>query len=223
MCDINYYCEFCDLQKNQGASLPEYLQDTPVDGLCQDIIYKGEYFYVKPDISPVVENHLLIIPQKHIFCMKEVPVEYEDELNDIKNLIIHYFHNLRMNYLFFEHGCCNEKEPGSSCINHAHLHAIPVNNATEKAILREIIKKAGYPIVLPYKEKKATYLFLESSLVSKPLYWTDDIQRSQLFRIIIANITGHIRRARWQNCLIDEVERKRSEEWLQKFKNFSLA
>ena len=86
MCKEKYDCEFCNLQKNPGASLPEYLQDTPVDGLCQDIIYKGEYFYVKPDISPVVENHLLIIPQKHIFCMKDIPVEYEDELNEIKNL-----------------------------------------------------------------------------------------------------------------------------------------
>ena len=218
-----YQCDFCNIPLTGKYVLPDNMQDILVEGLCQTIIYNGEFFYVKPDISPVVENHLLIIPKEHIFCINDVPPCFFEELQDIKKRIIQYYDSIDMNYLFFEHGCCSEKEPGSSCIHHAHLHSIPLSIDNEKAIIQELVKVIGLPNTIPQEIKGKTYLYCESSTIGKQLFWTDDIQRSQLFRIIIANVTGHMQRARWQNCLINEAERKRSKKWLQKFKNFSLA
>lgn len=216
-------CEFCDIPLSGRTVLPEYMQDIPVESLCQNILYNGDYFYVKPDISPVVEDHLLIIPKDHIFCINNIPSDYIEELNDIKQRIIRYYHSNKMNYIFFEHGCCSERNPGSSCIHHAHLHSIPITKENETNIIRRILNIIDLPNTKPQEITNLTYLYLESENSNKPFYWIDDVQRSQFFRIIIADITGHPNRARWQNCLIDEAERKRSEKWLQKFKNFSLA
>lgn len=216
-------CEFCDIPLSGRTVLPEYMQDIPVESLCQNILYNGDYFYVKPDISPVVEDHLLIIPKEHIFCINNIPSDYIEELNDIKQRIIHYYHSKKMNYIFFEHGCCTEKEPGSSCIHHAHLHAIPITVEDEMRILKQIISIVDLPNTTLQDVSKITYLFWESEATGKPFYWIDDVQRSQFFRIIIADIAGFPNRARWQNCLVDEMERKRSEKWLQKYKDFSLG
>lgn len=212
-------CEFCMLEKSYYPILPSNMQEIPVDNLCQDIIFTGDFFYVKPDISPVVENHLLIIPKKHVFCINDLSAIYKNELKDIKKRIIQYYNNNNMNYLFFEHGCCCEREPGSSCIHHAHLHAIPTTVDIEREIIKKVVSIVGFPTATP---QKTTYLYCESESTDKPLYWNDEVQRSQLFRIIIADIVGFPNRARWQNCLINETERKRSEIWLEKFKGFSL-
>lgn len=211
-------CEFCSLGELHEPVLPNNMQDIPLDGLYQDVIYAGDFFYVKPDISPIVDNHLLIIPMKHFLCMNDIPSESTEELTFIKRRLVDYYENMGMNYVFFEHGSCGEGESGSSCINHAHLHAIPLSGEREKLLIEKIVTVLGLPNANQIDIKGQAYLYFESTSIKKPQFWIDDIQRHQFFRIVIAEITGRIQRSRWQNCLINERERDISKIWLNKFK-----
>lgn len=219
---MNNRCEFCLLETNKGPILPENMQYIPVDGLFQDIIYNGSSFFVKPDISPIVENHILVIPKEHIFCMNDLSIDKLDEFNSIKRRIIQLFQKDKKGYIFFEHGCCNEKESGSACIHHAHTHAIPVSIDTERDIVKKVLSILGTPSYDSSVVKGIPYLSIESTSMDTTLYWPDIVYRSQFFRIIISEVTGNPQRARWQNCLINDNERERSKKWLYKYKSFTL-
>ena len=198
-----YSCEFCCLEENSNPILPDYLMDIDIDGIHQGLIYRGDHYLVKPDISPIVENHFLIIPKEHVFCMNSSDLyEYQSELKMVKNRIMDYYHGLRKNYLFFEHGCCNEREAGSSCIHHAHLHAIPITDSQEKIVVCEVVKDLGMPISTATDVVGMEYLYLETERFGS-MYWIDNARHSQFFRIVISKTIGDVKRSRWQNCLID--------------------
>lgn len=60
-------CEFCSLKDGSEPTLPRDLQLLCTERLQQNLMYDGAEFYLKPDISPVVKGHLLIIPKNIIF------------------------------------------------------------------------------------------------------------------------------------------------------------
>ena len=219
---LNYLCEFCCLEQSNNPILPDYLMDVDTDGIHQGLVFTGDNYLIKPDISPIVENHFLIIPKEHVFCMNSSTLNNsKDELEMVKKKIVDYYHSFDMESLFFEHGCCSDKESGSSCIHHAHLHAIPVTFDQEKKIICEVVKELGAPVFVSKDIESMEYLYLETEKVGS-MYWVDKTKQSQFFRILISKTIGNIKRSRWQNCLIDERQRKQSKQWLEKFELFSL-
>lgn len=219
---LNYICEFCCLEQSNNPILPDYLMEVDTDGIHQGIVYNGDNYLIKPDISPILENHFLIIPKKHVFCMNSSALNNsKDELRMVEKKLVEYYHGIGKGYLFFEHGCCSDKASGSSCIHHAHLHAIPVTLDQEKKIIHEVIKELGAP-ALSFKDVETMeYLYLETENAGS-MYWADLARQSQLFRILISKTIGDVRRSRWQNCLVDEKQRQKSKEWLKKFEFFSF-
>ncbi len=194
--------------------LPETLQVPGFERLNQRLIYKGVGFLVKPDISPVVRNHFLVIPKDHHYSFRTVPAEDRQELEEIKNKIENFYRTTEgKNALFFEHGCCEEAQ-GSACIHHAHLHSVPVTPQEEKKIITRCIGELGIRVEKKEPGDCRSYLRIESSR-SVPLFWEDTVNVSQLFRIMISDTVGEVKRAKWQNCILDPTERKKSEEWLR--------
>lgn len=219
---LKYSCEFCCLEESNDPVLPDYLMDINTAGINQGIIYRGVHYLVKPDISPIIENHLLIIPKEHVFCMNSSILKvYEGELKMVKQIIMDFCHGLGKGVLFFEHGCCSDKESGSSCIHHAHLHAIPVTAEQEKSVVCEVVKDLGVPISTTADVVGKEYLYLETERLGS-MYWTDNARQSQFFRIVISRTIGDVKRSRWQNCLIDESEKEKSKKWLEKFEHLLL-
>lgn len=206
-------CPFCFLQSKTLPDLPETLQVSGYEKLNQRLIYKGNTYNVKPDISPITINHFLIIPHNHFFSFLSLPKDDLNELELIKDKIKNFYKSkMGMNYLFFEHGSCKDSK-GSSCIHHAHIHSIPINMEEEKNIILQSLSKLGMPIKNIDDLDKNNYLYLESSS-SYPMFWNDKINTSQLFRIIISDILGVYKRSKWQNCILDTIERLKSESWL---------
>ena len=218
---INYQCEFCSLKQMDKPILPGHMQDINTEGLHNHLIYNGAFFYVKPDVSPVIENHLLIIPKSHVFCMKLLPEECKEEFDEVCQKIIDFYSTMGKGYFFFEHGCCSDREPGSACIHHAHLHAVPISKEQEKIIVMEVLNYLGIIFADSKQLEGKTYLYAKTERFG-PKYWEDSVQRSQFFRIVVAKVIGDPNRARWQNCLVDDDERKKSVEWLKKFNDFKL-
>lgn len=213
MCIIDK-CEFCSLETAKYPVLPKHLQDLDVSAMYQNLIYNGNFFYVKPDISPVVARHLLIIPKEHIFCMAELSESAKEEIMYIKDKIKQFYRQTGMTCLLFEHGCCEDRQPGSSCIHHAHLHTIPIREEEEKKLLLTTLRELGTNFIKKENTKGVPYLFLETENFDGR-YWVDNIKRSQFFRILIAETIGEAQRSRWQNCLVNPEEREKSRKWLE--------
>ena len=195
-------CEFCSLKDGSEPTLPRDLQLLCTERLQQNLMYDGAEFYLKPDISPVVKGHLLIIPKKHYFSILSLPIKDLEELNLIKQKIIDFYAKENKLCLFFEHGCCGETDTGSSCIHHAHLHSIPISLDDGRNIMREAIRLLGMPNTNMAEVENSTYLFMEIA-GSSSLYWKDLIMRSQFFRILISETFGEFQRSRWHNCIIN--------------------
>jgi len=206
-------CPFCSIQDKNLPDLPEILQVSGYEKLNQKLLYKGNSFAVKPDISPITLNHFLIIPYKHFYSFLSMQDKDESELKLIKDKIkVFYKLKMGMNFLFFEHGSCKNSK-GSTCIHHAHLHAIPLYLDEERNVILQCLKKFGTPMLTTDDLDLNNYLYLES-YSSYPMYWVDSINTSQLFRIIISDILGVYKRSKWQNCILDSHERSVSESWL---------
>lgn len=214
-------CEFCSFDRMKGTIFPDYMQISDTGCLKHDLIYDGKYFVVKPDISPIVKGHLLIIPKKHYYSILSIPGEQLEEFYILKRKIINYYASSNKHFMFFEHGCCSETETGSSCIHHAHLHAIPIDEKDEKKIVANVVSELGVNTVKPHDLENSVYLYMQTTL-SPALFWKDEELHSQFFRIMLADIFGYIQRARWQNCIINDQERLVSEKWLNSMKNIKL-
>lgn len=214
-------CEFCSFDRMNGSIFPDYMQISETGCLKHELIYDGKYFVVKPDISPIVKGHLLIIPKKHYYSILSIPSEQLEEIYMLKQKIIDYYASQDKHFMFFEHGCCSEAETGSSCIHHAHLHAIPIDEKNERQILTNVVSELGFNTKKPHDLENSVYLYMQTTF-SPALFWEDEKLHSQFFRIKLADIFGYIQRARWQNCIVNEKERLVSECWLNSIKNLKF-
>ena len=113
---MNCGCCFCDglFQLNKKIGLASY----------ESIIYQDNNVLITPDIAPVVEGHFLIITKAHWNSFANVDDDTYVSLERAKEYLkCSVFKDKRI--LFFEHGAVRENTAGA-CIDHAHMHIIPV-------------------------------------------------------------------------------------------------
>lgn len=205
-------CPFCFLINKTLPDIPISLQVDGYEQLKQELIYKGNFVNVKPDVSPITKNHFLIIPINHYFSSLTIPPEEIEELNQVKKRIENfYFNEMDKICIYFEHGSCNDSK-GSACIHHAHIHSIPVDEVEGINLINYAIRILGTPVSRDNIDINK-YLYLESEN-SKPLYWSDSGNESQFFRRIIAEVLGFHNRTTWQGCILYPDQRELSYKWL---------
>ncbi len=111
-------CLFCLVAEGSAADLPE-----------NQIIDQSEHFYAKAALGHFVPGYTLIVPKDHWICYAEVPVELYMELD---GFLSHVKRKLRAvtgkSIMVFEHGPMNRIYSAGACIEHAHLHLLPVSN-----------------------------------------------------------------------------------------------
>lgn len=88
------------------------------------LLYKTDNFVVVPDIAPLTEGHMLIIPINHIMCCGDAIQKYPEEFIELKSLITRALKMAYGSCIFFEHGAVHNLRAGNS-IDHAHLHCLP--------------------------------------------------------------------------------------------------
>jgi len=113
---MNCDCYFCDglfqLNKKIGLASDE------------SIIYKDDNVFITPDIAPVAEGHFLIVSKVHWNSFANADENTYASLEQAKDFLKKYvFTNKKL--LFFEHGAVRKNTAGA-CINHAHMHVIPI-------------------------------------------------------------------------------------------------
>ena len=113
---MNCDCYFCDglFQLNKEI------------GLASDdsIVYQDDNVFITPDIAPVVEGHFLIVTKVHWNSFANVDDDTYISLERAKEYLRRSVFKGE-DVLFFEHGAVRKNTAGA-CIDHAHMHIIPI-------------------------------------------------------------------------------------------------
>ena len=115
-------CFFC---QNQRFILNNKL------GLKQSewIVYKDEHVFVTPDIAPVIKGHFLIVSERHIDSFSNGNKDIFESLIKAEEYLKTEIYKSE-SVLFFEHGAVIPHTAGG-CIDHAHMHAIPLRETID--------------------------------------------------------------------------------------------
>lgn len=88
------------------------------------IVHASENFTVLCDIAPLMEGHLLIIPNNPWVSFGKLSQEYWSEFTALKNRVFNVLSSIYSTPVFLEHGSCLSMT-GGGCITHAHMQVIP--------------------------------------------------------------------------------------------------
>jgi diadenosine tetraphosphate (Ap4A) HIT family hydrolase len=109
-------CLFCSIQEMSDPSNPE-----------DEIIDETENFYAKAALGHFVFGYTLIISKEHFPSFAYVPDHLFPELDAFRNKVLDKLHNICQHPItIMEHGAINRCHRGGACIDHAHLHLIPL-------------------------------------------------------------------------------------------------
>ena len=162
-------CLFCSdiIQSNQTKTLP----------IHQRILYDDGFFVVFPALGHFVPGYLLIAPKEHYVSVSTLPEKIKEDLEQVQTKVKKILSEVYGPVIFFEHGPASRK--GGCCIEHAHVHAVPVhfNLDTIELPSRQIQTYTQLP--------SDEYLFVEDHKGVKQCYQANNLP-SQLMRRKIA-------------------------------------
>ena len=94
-------------------------------------MFESDNFVVFPSLGQIVEGYLLIAPKKHYIGVSGIPKELYPELEEVCKKVRNKLSEVYCVPLFFEHGPHKESK-GGCCIDHAHIHAVPVKTDSHR-------------------------------------------------------------------------------------------
>jgi diadenosine tetraphosphate (Ap4A) HIT family hydrolase len=195
------FCPFCELINKNIITLGPYPSSPTIKIQKPKIVFQTPNLIVTPDIAPIVPFHLLAITRMHEVSF--LSYFNTPEFNLLKNWVIDYIYKkTTLHPLIFEHGGCSSIDYSSACIQHAHIHFVPMNHETKIEILKKIAHELNVSVG---KEnvKNSNYLMI-NAIEDNYLFWPDQKNLHQFFRFIISEHFHEVQRHSWQKCLTNE-------------------
>src|SRR5262245_54753171 len=130
------WCDFCFAQNMTGnvgftPAYRAYFDDSPPSRL----IFETANFSVISGLGQLVEGYTLIVTKRHFLSMAHLPLYLYEELNYVYNLVKRAIEEKYVPPIVFEHGPMKQQirgidfsGGGGSCLEHAHLHFMPIPN-----------------------------------------------------------------------------------------------
>jgi diadenosine tetraphosphate (Ap4A) HIT family hydrolase len=196
-------CLFCSIQEISNPSNPE-----------DEIIDESENFYAKAALGHFLFGYTLIISKEHLLSYAYLPEHLFPELEAFRDSIIDKLHKICQHPItIVEHGAMNRCQRGGSCIDHAHLHLMPLA-ADLYPILSERFsfgELGSISEVRRFKDAQTSYLYYQrEGLRSHAVELLQDVP-SQLLRRIACQALGEPELWDWRVTPLRDV--------LQQFKN----
>ncbi len=181
-------CSFCEeLLDPHYITLPaakEFFQEFRYN---KRILIETGGFFVVPSLGALVPGHVLILPKRHYYSVGEIAdtdlAQFELLTQRVQSLLLRLYGSCSS----FEHGCVEGVGKAGACIDHAHLHMLPL-----KTDLREGIQSRFGPgaeihrfsELGQYVSQQIPYLYYRSPNGSSRAY--EALQApSQFFRQLI--------------------------------------
>jgi diadenosine tetraphosphate (Ap4A) HIT family hydrolase len=184
-------CVFCNIAYAEANRLPEY---------NRTIIHTADFFVV-PSLGQFIEGYVLICPKTHFLNLGVMNSILFNRLLDVKEQIrTLLFEEYGRRTVFFEHGPASHKSRGGSCVDHAHLHALPVDLAAPPSWMSEHLKGGridDVSVVVEYAKEGNPYFYLECPNDAMYLYDASFLQ-CQYGRKVFARVLGILERWDWR-------------------------
>lgn len=175
-------CLFCSIQEMSNPSNPE-----------DEIFDESENFYAKAALGHFVFGYTLIISKEHFPSFAYVPEQQFSELEAFRDDVLDKLHNLCPHPItIMEHGALSRCQRGGACIDHAHLHLMPLA-ADLYPVLSERFSFAdlgSISEVRRFKDAQVPYLYYQrEGLGGHGVGLTQDVP-SQMLRQIACQALG---------------------------------
>ena len=196
-------CLFCSIREMSSPPNPE-----------DEIIDESENFYAKAALGHFVFGYTLIISKEHFLSFAYLPEHLFPELEAFRDNVLDKLHNICQHPItILEHGAINRCQRGGSCIDHAHLHLMPLApdlypilskrfSFSELGSIRELRR---------FNDAQISYLYYQSEgLPSRAVQLSQDVP-SQMLRQIACQALGEPELWDWRARPLRDV--------LQRFKS----
>lgn len=197
-------CLFC--------SIPEMVPNpqNPED----EILDESEHFYAKAALGHFVYGYTLIVSKEHFLSFAYLPEQLFPELEAFKDSVVDKLHQICTNPItILEHGAINRPQRAGACIDHAHLHLMPLP-VDIYARLQEkfpFTQLGSMGEVGRFKHGPVSYLYYQSEEVGSSCVKLTEHVPSQLLRRVACQALGKPELWDWRE--------KPLRESLQQFKN----
>src|SRR5215472_3627304 len=175
-------CLFCSIQDVSNPSNPE-----------DEIIDESENFYAKAALGHFVFGYTLIISKEHFHSFAYLPEHLFPELHAFRDRVIDNLHNLCQDPItMMEHGAINRCHRGGACIDHAHLHLMPLAadlypTLSKRFVLGEL---KSISELRRFKDTQIPYLYYQrEGFTGHGVKLAQDVP-SQLLRRIACQVLG---------------------------------
>jgi diadenosine tetraphosphate (Ap4A) HIT family hydrolase len=201
--EIPVDCLFCSIQEISNPSNPE-----------DEIIDESENFYAKAALGHFVFGYTLIVSKEHLPSFAYVPEHLFLELEAFQGNVLDKLHSICQHPIaIMEHGAINRCQRGGSCIDHAHLHLMPLAADLYPALSERFpfAELESIRELRRFKDAQSCYLYYQrEGLRSHGVQLSQDVP-SQLLRRIACGVLGMPDLWDWRNQPLREP--------LQQFKN----
>jgi diadenosine tetraphosphate (Ap4A) HIT family hydrolase len=198
-------CLFCSIQEISNPSNPE-----------DEIFDESENFYAKAALGHFVFGYTLIISKEHFPSFAYVPQHLFSELEAFRNNVLDKLHNICQHPItIMEHGAINRCQRGGACIDHAHLHLMPLS-ADLYPVLSErfsFSELGSISEVRRFKDAQVPYLYYQGEgLLSYGVGLSQDVP-SQILRQIACQALGTPELWDWRNRPLRDVLQRFTSEY----------
>ena len=129
------HCSFCEeLFGPDEISSPLVKTFFAEAALSSRTLFETEKLFVVPSLGPLTVGHILVLPKSHYYSVGEIPPA---DLPELEYVVRESHKILTLTFgscLAFEHGCVEDVGKPGACIDHAHLHMLPLKGDLRPAI-----------------------------------------------------------------------------------------
>jgi diadenosine tetraphosphate (Ap4A) HIT family hydrolase len=116
-------CILCEeIVGNSGLSSKLGLYPEP----SRRFLFQNEHFVLIPDISPIVPGHSLVVTRRHVPCFSALPPHLVEPFRTFLRKVVDLVADRIHPPLLFEHGTHGPIATSGACIQHAHVHVVPL-------------------------------------------------------------------------------------------------
>jgi diadenosine tetraphosphate (Ap4A) HIT family hydrolase len=198
-------CLFCAIPEISNPTNPE-----------DEIIDESENFYAKAALGHFVFGYTLIISKEHFLSFASLPEYLFPELESFRDSVFEKLQNICQHPITtMEHGAINRCQRGGACIDHAHLHLMPLA-ADLYPLLSErfsFSELGSISEVRRFQEAQVSYLYYQrEGLRGHGVGLTEDVP-SQLLRRIACQALGQPELWDWRDTPLRDVLQRFTSEY----------
>ena len=202
MTRTDYSCDFCT-EGRSGQINPEYAGAV---GQTTRIVRRWSSLYAVPTLSPIVKDHILLIPMDHVTSRPQLSTIERDSITTAESHLRMLLASPTRSIVTFEHGIGRGLRGGCG-ISHLHIHMLPLETGTAKEALNLLSQSSLGELVDDVLELRPSdsyvYMRSDSDSTSTTLVRRGEFP-SQFLRNLIEDAAG-IARTNWREIVRSEL------------------